>query len=155
MAVERDLQDDGVRVPETGTPPSDTGSTLRLAKGYPPVLGAMLLIDGLAALAVGGRASVSLGEVVVYVLLPPVAMVLVGLPGSGRRSRVLWLSAVGAAAAALFAALFLGGDVHLVTVPAWAAAAAGAALLAATWLLFGPRRQHVGRRRARLTRPLP
>jgi hypothetical protein len=90
MAVEREVQEDGVRVPETGAAPSDTGSTLRLAKGYPPVLGAMLLIDGVAALAGGYRASVSLGEAVVYVLLPPVAMVLVDLlagTGSARSAR--------------------------------------------------------------------
>jgi hypothetical protein len=220
MAVERDLQEDGVRVPEVGTPPPDTGSTLKLAKGYPPVLGAMLLIDGVAALVGGYRATVSLGEAVAYVLLPLVAMVLVGLPGvrggaragpragpvspsfvapdaalgsgdagpifgsgdagpifgsgdsgpllgsgdsgpllgsgdaglvvgdAGRRSRVRWLVAAGAAAAALFAALFLGGGIHLVTVPAWAEAATGAVLLALTALLFAPRRQHVGRRRA-------
>jgi len=213
MAVEREIREDGVRVPETGP---DTGTALRLTKGYPPVLGAMLLIDAVAALASGYRASVSLGEAVVYVLLPPVAMVLVDLlagtgsarsararsaavpdgaravpgallaphsfpdpdaaftdpdpeftdpdpafagpdaarpgpgdaaPGAGR-SRVRWLAAAGAALAALFAALFLGGGVRLFSVPAWAEAAAGTLLLAATALLFAPRRQHVGRRRA-------
>jgi hypothetical protein len=150
MAVERDLQEDGVRVQEADTSPPETASALRLAMGYPPVLGAMLLIDGVVALAGGYRASVSLGEAVVYALLPPVAMVLVDLPAkaSDRRSRVRWLVAAGAAAAALFAALFLGGGIHLVSVPAWAEAAIGALLLAATARLFAPRRQHVGRRRA-------
>jgi hypothetical protein len=145
MAVEEDLQEDGA----AGTSSPEQWSPLRLAKGYPPVLAAMLLIDAVACMVTGHRAHVSLGEVVAYALLPPVAMLLVvGLPAAGGRSRVPLLAGAGAAAAALFAALFLGGSVRLLSVPAWAEATVGAALLAATLLLFAPRRQHVGRRRA-------
>jgi hypothetical protein len=77
-------------------------------------------------------------------------MVLVDLPVkvNDRRSRVRWLVAAGAAAAARVAARLLGGGIHLVSVAAWAEAAIGALLLAATARLFAPRRQHVGRRRA-------
>jgi len=145
MAVEEDLEGDGVGVPETGTPAPDTAITLKLAKGYPPVLGVMLVIDAIVALVTGSPASVSLGEAAVYLLLPPVAMLIVG---AGRRSRVA-LMAAAAAAAVLFAALFLGGGVHLLGIPAWAEVAVGVLLLAATALLFAPRRQHVGRRRVR------
>jgi hypothetical protein len=145
VAVGEDLEGDGVGVPDTETPAHDTAITLKLAKGYPPVLGAMLVIDGIVALVTGSRASVSLGEAVVYLLLPPVAMLIVG---AGRRSRVALIAAA-AAAAVLFAALFLGGGVHLLAVPAWVELTVGALLLGLTAVLFAPRRQHVGRRRAR------
>jgi hypothetical protein len=148
MAVEEDLREDGVRVPAGGTPSPDPWSPLRLVKGYPPVLAAMLLIDAVACLVTGHRARLSLGEVVAYALLPPLAMLLVGLPTMGSRSRVPLLAGAGAAAAALFAALFLGGAVRLFSVSAWAEATVGAVLLGVTALLFAPRRQHVGRRRA-------
>jgi len=145
VAVEEDLEGDGVRVPEADPPPLSAAAALGLAKGYPPVVGAMLVVDGIVALVAGSAASVSLGEAVVYLLLPPVAMLIVGV---GPRSRVALLTAA-AAAAVLFAALFLGGGVHLLTVPAWAGLTVGAVLLGLTAVLFAPRRQHVGRRRAR------
>jgi hypothetical protein len=148
MAVETDVQEDGVRAPETGTSAPDTWFVPRLARGYPPVLAAMLLIDAVACLVTGHRARLSLGEVVAYALLPPLAMLLIGLPTTGARSRVPLLAGAGAAAAALLAALFLGGAVRLFSVSAWAEAAVGVVLLGVTALLFAPRRQHVGRRRA-------
>lgn len=116
-----------------------------LIRGYPPVLGAMLVVDGIATMIAGGRATVSLGEAVTFVVLPPVAAYLV----AAKRVTPL-LAGVGAAAAAVvLAALFLGGGIHLIGLPAWLEAFLGAALLAAGAALLSPRRSHVGKRRRR------
>jgi hypothetical protein len=107
-----------------------------LIRGYPPVLGAMLLVDGVLTVILGGDATVSLGEVVAYLLLPPLAMFLLTRFTGGRRPNAVTIGAGVAGAAVLFAALFLGGGVHLVTLPGWVLALVGLVLLAVAVLLM-------------------
>ncbi|GIJ58051.1 hypothetical protein [Virgisporangium aurantiacum] len=112
------------------TPASPTSADiLRLLRGYPPVLGAMLLVDGVITLIMGGDATVTLGEVVAYLLLPPLAMFLVTQTTGGRRPNAVTLGVAVAGAAVLLASLFLLGGVHLVTLPPWVLALVGAVLL--------------------------
>ena len=141
-----DIHDDAVGV--TDTTSSIWPGANRLLMGYPPVLGAMLLIDGVVALAGGGTARVSAGEVAAYLLLPPSAVLLAWLTTAGGRHRVVALGACVAAVAALLAALFLGGGVTLLSIPAWLEVVAGLALLGTAAVLLSPRRAHQGRRRA-------
>jgi hypothetical protein len=114
--------------------PSNAGSStsadiLRLLRGYPPVLGAMLLVDGAITLIMGGDSTVTLGEIVAYLLLPPLAMFLVTQTTGGRRPNAVTLGVAIAGAAVLFASLFLLGGIHLVTLPPWVLALVGAVLL--------------------------
>jgi hypothetical protein len=144
-ASRRNPVGDGISTPSNG------GSTpaalvLTLIRGYPPVLGAMLLVDGVLTVILGGDATVSLGEVVAYLLLPPLAMFLLTQLTGGRRPNAVTLGAGAAGAAVLFAALFLGGGVHLVTLPGWALAVVGLLLLGVAVLLM---------RRSAPVRPVP
>jgi hypothetical protein len=139
--VDRRPIGDGVPTPAAATAASRSDTALRLARGYPPVLGAMLAIDGVVAMAAGATAAVSLGEAVTFLVLPPLAMLLVGRP-----VRVPVAAAGALAAAALLAALFLGGGVHLFSFPAWAEALAGTALLALAPMTLTP--QDTSSRRA-------
>jgi hypothetical protein len=137
--------EDGVGTPPDATPTSHTDTALRLAKGYPPVLGAMLVIDGLVTMVVGARAAVSLGEAATFLVLPPLAMLLVG----AERLRMSAIAGLAAAVVAVLAVLFLGGTVHLFLFPAWAEALTGAVLLAVAGVTLAPGRSPRGRRRAR------
>lgn len=103
---------------------------VRLLRGYPPVLGAMLLVDGVITLILGGDATITLGELVAYLILPPLAMFLVTQLTGGRRPDAVTLGVAGAGAAVLLASLFLLGGVDLVTLPSWLLALLGLALLA-------------------------
>lgn len=119
---------DGVRTP----PGTDVRALVpTLLRGYPPVLGAMLLVEGVVTLILGGDATVSLGEVVAYLLLPPLAMFLVNQTTGGRRPNAVTFGVAGAGAVVLLVALFLGGGVHLLTVPGWSLALVGLLLLGA------------------------
>jgi hypothetical protein len=120
--------DDGVPTPSNAASPT-SADLLKLVRGYPPVLGAMLLVDGVITLILGGDSTVTLGEVVAYLLLPPLAMFLVTQTTGGRRLNAVSLGVSIAGAAVLLAALFLLGGVHLVTMPPWVLILAGAALL--------------------------
>ncbi|GIJ72013.1 hypothetical protein [Virgisporangium ochraceum] len=107
-----------------------------LARGYPPVLGAMLLVDGVLTLILGGDATVSLGEVVAYLVLPPLAMFLLTQLTGGRRPSAVTLGVGVAGAAVLVAALFLLGGVDLVTLPGWVLVLLGLALLGVAVVLM-------------------
>jgi hypothetical protein len=119
---------DGVPTPSNAASPT-SADLLRLLRGYPPVLGAMLLVDGVITLIMGGDSTVTLGEVVAYLLLPPLAMFLVTQTTGGRRPNAVTLGVAVAGAAVLLASLFLLGGVHLVTLPPWVLALVGAVLL--------------------------
>lgn len=107
-----------------------------LVRGYPPVLGAMLLVDGVLTVILGGDATVSLGEVVAYLLLPPLAMFLLTKLTGGRRPDAVTIGAGVAGAAVILAALFLGGGVHLLTLPGWVLALVGLLLLGVAVVLM-------------------
>jgi hypothetical protein len=102
---------------------------LKLVRGYPPVLGAMLLVEGVIRLILGGDASVSLGEVVAYLLLPPLAMFLVDKTTGGRRPDGMTIGVGVGGAVVLIAALFLGGGVRILTLPGWLMAIVGLVFL--------------------------
>jgi hypothetical protein len=110
-------------------------SPVDLLRAYPPVLGAMLLVDSLSAVFAGRRAAVTAGEVVVFAVLPPLAALLLR-PGV-RRSPRIWAGA-GLGAAGLVAVLFLGAGLVLVRYPAWIGLVVGAALLAGGYWLLRP-----------------
>ena len=119
---------DGVPTPSNAASPT-SADLLRLLRGYPPVLGAMLLVDGVITLIMGGDSTVTLGEVVAYLLLPPLAMFLVIQTTGGRRPNAVTLGVAVAGSAVLLASLFLLGGIHLVTLPPWVLALVGAVLL--------------------------
>ena len=99
-------------------------------------LATMLLADGVLGLASGRPIELTAGKLLLFVLLPPAAVFLVRLIGSGRSG---WPAGLGVVL--LFAAVFgvpvLLPEPVLSTYPAWPALALGAVLAAGTlpWVL--------------------
>jgi hypothetical protein len=104
-----------VRVAADAHQPST--SRLEVLRAYPPVLGAMLFVDGGASLITGNRGALTAGEAAAFVLLPAAAGVL--LTQAGRRWTV-WLWVGGAATVAVvIGLLFVGNEAVLLRYPGW------------------------------------
>jgi hypothetical protein len=105
--------------------------------GWPVSLAAMLVADGAAGLASGEPAELTAGKLLLFGLLPPVAVFLVHL--IVRRARPRWPAVLGVVLvfAGVFAVPLLLSRPVLATYPAWAALAAGALFAAGTlpWAL--------------------
>lgn len=99
---------------------------------WPIALAAMLVTDGVAGLAFGERAEVTVGKLALFVLLPPAAALLVHL--IVRRQRPTWPIGllVVLIAAVLFGLPLVAGQPVLGTYPAWVALVAGAVVAAGT-----------------------
>lgn len=113
-------------------------ATLRaMLGGWPIALAAMLLVDGVAGLALGQRVEVSTGKLLLFALLPPAAVLLVQL--IGRQKRPTWPTGAGIVLifAGVFSVPWLLPRPVLGTYPAWAALTAAALLAAGTlpWAL--------------------
>jgi hypothetical protein len=100
--------------------------------GWPITLAAMLVTDSVAGLAFGERIELTAGKLVLFALLPPVAVFLVEL--IGRQERPTWPTGLGVALifAGVFSVPLLLPRPVLATYPAWAALAAAALLAAGT-----------------------
>lgn len=107
--------------------PSTRGKIRDLLWGYPPAVGSLVLVDGLWGVLKGGRAELTIGDVVVATLLPLAVLLLVTALTHARP----WAYYVTAGLISVVGGVLLwaGGGLVLMRYPAWVGLACGAIML--------------------------